>query len=145
MECKACFRWAVALRVNGIDVPMPAQDIVRGYLQRLHIYEAGRQWAILAAMRDGSTGKRVAVVDIDGVLTEEAKGRDYAARTPRMTAAVRLAHLGRDHWIVLHTARDESDRDVTVQWLARHGFLYDALLMNKPHGDVLVDDCAAAL
>ena len=145
LRCKACFRWAVALRVNAIPVPMPQQDIVTGYLGRLHIYEPGRQWAILTALRlwhdDRHAGARpVAMVDIDGVLTTDTAGQDYVARQPDLAALARLAELAETHWVVLNTARDESDRTVTEAWLRTCGGPHHALLMNKAAGNVLVDD-----
>lgn len=42
--------------------------------------------------------------------------------------------------IVLHTARWERDRDKTVWWLEHHNIPYDQLLMDKPSGDLYVDD-----
>lgn len=135
LACKACMRWAVALRVNGIDVPLPNDEIIRGYLARLHIYEPGRQWAILNAL-----DKPVVTVDIDGVLTDETTGHDYAHRTPRGQYALR--HLARDQWVILHTSRDETDRAVTVAWLERHGFVYHGLVMNKLPAMLRVDDRA---
>jgi len=145
LNCKACFRWAVAMRVNGIDVPLPADEIIAGYLRRLFIYEPGRQWAILSALRGWPSQGRpqhreVVVVDVDGVLTVETDGRDYARRTPRAFAARSLERLAKEHWVVLHTARPESDRKVTEAWLERHGMAYHGLLMNKPSAGLLVDD-----
>ena len=36
--------------------------------------------------------------------------------------------------ITFFTARNEKHRDVTEDWLNKHGFKYNSLLMNKPRG-----------
>ena len=38
------------------------------------------------------------------------------------------------HIITFFTSRTEEHRGVTEEWLARHGFKYNGLLMNKPRG-----------
>lgn len=48
------------------------------------------------------------------------------------------------HRITFFTARESKDREVTVEWLNRHGFKYHQLIMDKPraiHGNYRwVDD-----
>lgn len=147
LDCPACFRWAVSLRVNGIRVAMPSDRVIESYLSRLHTYEPGRRWATLQALRMYGDGRRVMAVDIDGVVTVEPDGREYATRTPasEAIAVLRDAFASNHSWVVLHTARDESDRTVTVEWLARHGVPHHALLMNKPPADIRVDDRTVAV
>lgn len=139
LECKACMRWAVALRVNGVDVPMPSFKVVARYMSRLHYYDPERQWAILRALKPDS----IYVVDIDGVLTHETKGTDYKNRTPNLDAIDRLRRLPETNphsWVVLHTSRCEIDRTATEIWLVRNRVPYHALLMGKPPADLLFDD-----
>ncbi len=38
------------------------------------------------------------------------------------------------HVITFFTSRSEAQREVTEEWLERHGFKYHALLMDKPRG-----------
>ncbi len=142
LACKACMRWAVALRVNGLDVELPNESVITGYLSRLHLYEPDRQWAILMALRGGP--RQMMAVDIDGLLTHESDGIDYECRTPREDTIERLRQLydsGR-YWVLLYTARSESDRVCTRAWLDRHDIRRHGLLMSKPPVHVYVDDRA---
>ena len=38
------------------------------------------------------------------------------------------------HIITFFTSRTEEVRDITEEWLDKHGFKYHGLLMNKPRG-----------
>jgi len=51
-----------------------------------------------------------------------------------------LKHRG--HIITVYTARSESYREVTEQWLGEHQVNYDTLIMDKHHYDFLIDDHA---
>jgi 7-cyano-7-deazaguanine synthase in queuosine biosynthesis len=140
-QCAACFRWRVALRANGLDVAAPGETITTEYLAKLHTYERGRVWTILRAI--ATRWHPVVAWDIDGVLTLETAGHDYAARTPDLA---RIGRLREQHtagaWVVLHSSRREVDRGVTENWLNAHGVPYHALLLEKPPVAWQVDDRA---
>ena len=38
------------------------------------------------------------------------------------------------HYICFFTSRTEEHREVTTNWLNKHGFKYHSILMNKPRG-----------
>jgi 7-cyano-7-deazaguanine synthase in queuosine biosynthesis len=142
LKCKACFRWAVALRVNGVSVSLPLDIVIERYLRRLHLYDPGRQWAILKALENSTHSRPVMCVDIDGMLTIEVGGRDYAKRTPNERAINAVNMMWQHNWIILHTSRPEEDRDVTVKWLDQHNVQRHALLMDKPPAARYFDDRA---
>lgn len=139
MLCPACFRRSVAMRSNGIDTPMPHESIVLSYLRRLHRYHPHRVWAILQAIQEPD--RPLVCVDIDGVLTVETTGRDYANRTPNKKAIAKLnASAGFGSWVVLHTARAEWDRAETTEWLLRNKVEYHSLFMGKIPATLFIDD-----
>jgi GTP cyclohydrolase I len=82
-------------------------------------------------------------VDIDGILTKETEGWDYANRTPRLVNVNQVNVLfEQGHTIILYTARFEVDRQVTVSWLHQHGIKYHDLIMDKLQYDLFIDDRA---
>ena len=85
-------------------------------------------------------------IDIDGTLTEETEGWDYANRTPnfkRIEGVNRLHAEG--HHILLFTARFEEDREVTTFWLRKFGVRYHNLILGKPQYDFIIDDKSLTL
>jgi uncharacterized HAD superfamily protein len=94
-----------------------------------------------------------AVVDIDGVIatgtTEEVYSEEagwaYEKCKP-IPEGIRMLENFRTEGIciVLHTARwDSDDRVATENWLAKHEVPYDELIMDKPSGDIYIDDKGA--
>jgi len=82
-------------------------------------------------------------VDIDGTLTIEKEGHDYARRTPNKKMIDRVNKWYEEgHIIMLFTARWESDRKITKQWLKDHRVFHHALILGKPSFDLYVDDIA---
>jgi len=85
----------------------------------------------------------VAVVDLDGLLTNEpdCDPTVYARATPNeaQIAKLRAWRQGGGH-VVIHTARWPQDRNLTMRWLAQHNVPFDELVMGKPRGDIYVDD-----
>lgn len=80
-------------------------------------------------------------VDIDGVLTVETKGVPYSKRTPNEVNIAKVNQLFDSGFqIILYSARYESDREVTKQWLRRYGVKYSKLLLGKPKYDFIWDD-----
>ena len=137
-DCGACSRWAVAIQCSVGCPWTPTRRITEDYLARLHSYSHDRQWSTLQAV---NTGGPVVQVDIDGVLTKEVDGHDYATRTPVEGAGAALRRLTEDGMtVVLHTSRPECERDVTSAWLERHSLTHHALMMNKLPASVRIDD-----
>lgn len=89
-----------------------------------------------------------AVVDIDGVIATGGKevysneaGWAYEKCTPIAEGILMLRRLKEEGvYVVLHTARWESDREKTVAWLERFKVPHDGLVMGKPSGDLYIDD-----
>jgi len=88
----------------------------------------------------------VLAVDIDGILTVETAGFNYAARTPNIENISRINTISIDHTIILYTARWSCDRDITEKWLADNGVLYNELVFDKLKYDMLLDDlCTSSI
>lgn len=135
-DCPACLRRTIALETNGIDSGVILSDrILREYLSKIHTYDSDRISRFFIYLR-----KRCPVIalDIDGVLCHESDGFDYQNRVPQ---TVDTSDFG-NSYIVLYTARLESDREVTLKWLEEHGVKYDCLIMNKLPYSLLIDDRA---
>lgn len=91
-----------------------------------------------------------AVVDIDGVIAtgtiEEVYSKEagwaYEKCKPIKPGIAVLSLLkDRGVRIILHTSRwSEEDRTATINWLAKYEVPYDELIMDKPSGDIYVDD-----
>jgi capsule biosynthesis phosphatase len=94
--------------------------------------------------------------DLDGVLCELRKpDQSYADVQPIPGAAEKLAALRNSgHEIVIATARHMKTCEhsvgkvvarqgkMTLDWLERHGFVYDEIWFGKPHCDIYIDDNA---
>lgn len=86
------------------------------------------------------------LLDIDGTVCENIKNENsHLYPTARVIdGAVETvdALYRQGHTITFFTAREEKDRDATEEWLFRHGFKFNALIMGKPrHGRyVWIDD-----
>lgn len=142
-ECPACFRWYVAMRSNGLEPRFNlSKRIMVEYLRKIHTYDPTRIFHTLRALAP-QFGHVVAAWDIDGVLTKETKGHDYANRTPmrgrieEVNAAYEAGEM-----VVLTSSRFERDRAVTERWLMHNGVSYHALLLEKIPYTTLVDDRA---
>jgi len=84
--------------------------------------------------------KPVYFFDIDGTITHETAGWDYANRTPRIDVIDKMYQIAVTGTIVLWTARLDCDREVTVQWLKKHNVPYAYIIMEKPFWDVYICD-----
>lgn len=80
-------------------------------------------------------------IDVDGTLTNEVEGHNYAVRTPnkKMIEKVNQWFL-EGNTIVLFSSRWEADRATTRTWLKKHGVRYHTLILNKPKFDMYIDD-----
>ncbi len=80
-------------------------------------------------------------VDLDGTITNEVEGWDYAKRTPNRKVIEHINHwYDEGHFITLWSARMKKDRKVTVAWLKEHGVKYNDLVLGKPRFDLYVGD-----
>ena len=78
------------------------------------------------------------LIDIDGTICD-----DIPNEQPERMATANLYEdaletlnkwYDQGHIITFFTSRIEEHREVTEEWLIRHGFKYHGLLMNKPRG-----------
>ncbi len=150
-KCQCCFRKWNALWVNGIETPFYNLVLMKDYLirARQEHYTIERNASIHVAIDEFARkfkhkylGK-IYRVDIDGVLTEETEGHDYATRTPKMDVIkkVNLLYLAGAE-IILWTSRYPEDCQVTSMWLEANNVQYDGIEFGKPQYDVLIDDKA---
>jgi len=78
------------------------------------------------------------LIDIDGTVTddvpnEEPERMKYVQPFPDALDILNKWY-DKGHIITFFTSRTEAHREVTEEWLNRHGFKYHGLLMNKPRG-----------
>ena len=78
------------------------------------------------------------LIDIDGTITEDIPNEEperMATCKPFDDALAMLnAWYDEGHIITFFTSRTEDHREVTTQWLDKHGFKYHGILMGKPRG-----------
>ena len=86
------------------------------------------------------------VIDIDGVCAKKKEkitcSEDYIdceAIEGASEASLKLYNAG---WVILYSSRREEDREVTVDWLRKHNIFYNHLVLDKPLGDMYIDDNA---
>jgi hypothetical protein len=79
--------------------------------------------------------------DIDGILTREVEGHDYANRTVNETNVATLSLLHAEgHLITVYTARMDIDWLTTQEWLKEQGIPFHRVVMGKPKCDAYVCD-----
>jgi 7-cyano-7-deazaguanine synthase in queuosine biosynthesis len=142
--CPSCFRKWNALRENGIDIEFYNPKLMQEYIQSAENlkYDPERNLSIVKCCSN-YTCKRIFHFDIDGVITNETEGWDYAARTPNTEVIDKIKELAKGgNRIVFYTARFSCDREVTEQWLAKHEIQYSNIIFDKPGYDYFVDDKA---
>ncbi|MCB0732947.1 MAG: phosphoheptose isomerase [Flavobacteriales bacterium] len=78
------------------------------------------------------------LIDIDGTITEDVPNEEpeRMLTVEPFPDALRTCNKWYDegHIITFFTSRTEDLRAITEEWLNRHGFKYQNLLMNKPRG-----------
>jgi len=78
------------------------------------------------------------LIDIDGTITEDVPNEEpeRMSTCQPYPAAKKTLNKWYDqgHIITFFTSRTEEYRNITEDWLNRHGFKYHGLLMNKPRG-----------
>lgn len=104
----------------------------------------------------GRDMKEAVCIDIDGVLADFYNCKERCDYT---CYPMNSDHMKRDKCPVIHKAREalralrragvsiilqtgrvESEREVTVKWLAENDFPYDRLVMDKPRAVIYIDD-----
>lgn len=78
------------------------------------------------------------LIDIDGTITEDVPNEqpERMATCEPFPDALETINKWYDegHQICFFTSRTEEHRDVTTQWLNKHGFKFHSLLFGKPRG-----------
>jgi uncharacterized HAD superfamily protein len=78
------------------------------------------------------------LIDIDGTICDDIPNEEPERMATAQVYPDALKTLNRwydqGHMICFFTSRTEEHRQVTEDWLAKHGFLYHSLLMGKPRG-----------
>lgn len=79
---------------------------------------------------------KIFLIDIDGTCCDDIKNEDshlYPTAEPIEGSRDQINKwYDEGNHITFFTARDEKDRQVTLDWLDRNGFKYHGLIMNKP-------------
>jgi len=78
------------------------------------------------------------LIDIDGTITddvpnEQPERMETCEPFPDALETVNKWYA-EGHYICFFTSRTEEHREVTTNWLNKHGFKYHSILMNKPRG-----------
>jgi uncharacterized HAD superfamily protein len=78
------------------------------------------------------------LIDIDGTITddvpnEEPERMKYVLPYPE-SRDILNQWFDEGHIITFFTSRTEEHRQITEEWLNKHGFKYHGMLMNKPRG-----------
>lgn len=86
--------------------------------------------------------KLVITYDLDGTLSLELKDWKLYKHAPAVEGAIDELNTLKEqgHIIIIHTARFEEDREVTMEWLRENKVKYDILVLGKPRADLYVDN-----
>lgn len=78
------------------------------------------------------------LIDIDGTITEDVPNEEPERMSTCIPFPDALKTLNKwydeGHLICFFTSRTEEHREITTEWLHRHGFKFHSLLMGKPRG-----------
>lgn len=78
------------------------------------------------------------LIDIDGTITDDVPNEepDRMKQVLPYPEARQIINQWAEegHIITFFTSRTENHRQLTQDWLQKHGFIYHGLLMNKPRG-----------
>ena len=78
------------------------------------------------------------MIDIDGTITEDVPNEEPERMSTCIPFPDALETLNKwfdeGHIITFFTSRTEEHREVTEQWLNKHGFKYHGILFGKPRG-----------
>ena len=80
------------------------------------------------------------LIDIDGTITDDIPNEEpeRMATCEPFPDALKTLNKWYDegHIICFFTSRTEAHREVTENWLNKHGFKYHTMLMGKPRGGI---------
>ena len=80
--------------------------------------------------------KIVYLIDIDGTICDDIRNEEshlYSTAKPFEGSKEEINKLyDEGNKIVFFTARENKDRDITIEWLNTHGFKFHDLIMDKP-------------
>jgi uncharacterized HAD superfamily protein len=80
--------------------------------------------------------KRVYLIDIDGTICDDIRNEEshlYSTAKPFEGSKEEINKLyDEGNKIVFFTARENKDREITIEWLNNNGFKYHDLIMDKP-------------
>ncbi|SRX56162.1 phosphoheptose isomerase [Aequorivita sp. CIP111184] len=83
-------------------------------------------------------GTKNYLIDIDGTITDDIPNEEpeRMATCEPFPDALKTLNKWYDegHIICFFTSRTEAHREVTENWLNKHGFKYHSMLMGKPRG-----------
>lgn len=83
-------------------------------------------------------GAKNYLIDIDGTITDDVPNEEPERMSVVLPYEGAVDTLNRwyneGHVITFFTSRTEVVRDITENWLNKHGFKYHGLLMEKPRG-----------
>jgi len=78
------------------------------------------------------------LIDIDGTICEDIPNEEWERMADAKLFPDSLPIINKwydeGHIITFFTSRTDFHREITEQWLIKHGFKYHNLLMNKPRG-----------
>lgn len=78
------------------------------------------------------------LIDIDGTITDDVPNEEPERMATCLPFDDALETLNKwhteGHVITFFTSRTEDHRKVTEDWLTKHGFKYQGLMMGKPRG-----------
>lgn len=79
---------------------------------------------------------KILLIDIDGTCCDDIKNEDshlYESAKPIKGSKEQINKwYDEGNSVTFFTARKEKDRSVTLEWLNKHGFKYNGLIMDKP-------------
>lgn len=85
------------------------------------------------------------VIDLDGTILEEKNTKEKPEAKPlpgAVDAVNKLYEMG--HVIIIYSARAGSNLELTLKQLNEYGIKYHHLVLDKPVGDIFIDDRAFA-
>jgi len=78
------------------------------------------------------------LIDIDGTITDDVPNEEPERMSNCKPFPDALETINKwyddGHQICFFTSRTEDHKEVTADWLTKHGFKYHSLLMGKPRG-----------
>jgi hypothetical protein len=78
------------------------------------------------------------LIDIDGTITDDVPNEDLEWMKTCLpyenSREIINGWYDEGHIITYFTARSSEQREITEEWLSKHGFKYHNLLMDKPRG-----------